>query len=473
MTPEPAAITTRERLTDAGNAARFAARNGAWVRYCYAWGAWLVWSGHCWRVDPGNRVMELAKDTAREIWQEAERAESAEERRHVAKWAAISESEPRLRAMLNLARSEPGIPVLPDELDTDPMLLACTNGTLDLRPPGTLRPPRREDLITKAVPVAFDPAAPCPRFLDFLGRIFDGKGEVIDFLQRALGYALTGDTTEQVLFILYGPSGSNGKSTLLSTAVTLLGEYAVTTSPETFMVKDHTGGVPNDVARLKGARLVIAVETEAGHRRLDESLVKRVTGGDRLSARFMRGEWFDFAPTFKIFLATNAWPRVRGASNAIWRRLRLVPFTVTIPDAEQDHHLAEKLTAELPGILAWAVRGCLAWQRDGLGEPDAVREATNEYRAEMDSLKGFLADRCVDAPDATGLAKELYEAYVDWCKTTEEEAMTQNAFGRRMTERGYTRPPTKTARFYRGLRLKTESDLKTESEARARGEGDG
>jgi putative DNA primase/helicase len=406
------ATVKRPNLTDAGNAARFALQHRGWARYCYAWRTWVL-------------------------------------------WAITSESEPRLRAMLNLAASEPGVPVTPEELDADPLLLNCKNGTVDLRT-GALRPNRREDLITKEVPVVFDPAATCPTFDAFLDHIFAGNARVIGFLQRAIGYSLTGDTTEQCLFVLWG-GGSNGKSTLLTTAVTMLGEYAVSTRPETFMLKSGDA-IPNDLAQLKGARLVIAVEAEAGHR-LAEGLIKQATGGDRLTARFMRAEFFTFEPTFKIFLASNYRPTIRGTDRAIWRRIKLLPFSVTIPDDQQDRHLADKLKGELSGVLAWAVRGCLAWQQSGLDEPDEVRVATEIYRGDMDVLGGFLRDCCVtDEPAARIGSGPLYQAYDGWCHTNGERAVSKRAFGLRLIERGFTQARTKEERLWHGLRLRGVMD---------------
>jgi putative DNA primase/helicase len=444
----------RPNLTDAGNAQRFATQHRAWIRYCYAWRAWLAWSSHCWQRDPGDRAMQLAKATAQSIYYEIGDTTTPEERKQIAKWAVLSESEPRLRAMLALAQSEPGIPVTPEQLDTDPWLLACENGTLELRT-RTLRLHRREDLITKCIPVPYDPAASCPTFTRFMDRIFAGNGRLIAFVQRAIGYSLTGDTTEQALFIFWG-TGSNGKTTLLNTAVTMLGGYALSTRPETFMVKSGEA-IPNDVAQLKGARLVIAVEAEAGHR-LAESLIKQATGGDPLTARFMRAEFFSFTPTFKIFLATNHRPAIRGTDHAIWRRVRLIPFTITIPDDQQDRHLTDKLRAEWPGILAWAVAGCLDWQQHGLGLPDEVRVATENYRVDMDVLGAFIRDKCVVGLGAQVAASDLYGAYKAWCDVSGEKVLAARTFGLHLRERGFTPIRAPHERRWRGLRLRAPMD---------------
>jgi putative DNA primase/helicase len=461
------ATRKRPNLTDVGNGQRFALQHGQWVRYCWPWHSWLLWTGTHWRRDPGDGVLELAKATAQAIYLEAGGAGSPEDRERLARWAVKTENEKLLRSMLALAQSEPGIPVLPEQLDADPWVLNCANGTVDLRT-GDLRRHRREDLITKLVPVAYDPAAPCPTWLAVLDRIFGGRAGLIAFLQRSLGYSLTGDCSEQCVFILWG-SGANGKTTLLSTAGTMLGDYALSTRPETLMVK-RGDTIPNDVARLKGARLVIAVEAESSQR-MAEGLVKQMSGQDRMTARFMRQEYFDFTPTFKIFLATNHKPLIRDTTHAMWRRVRLVPFTVTIPDDQQDRHLAEKLRAEWPGILAWAVQGCRDWQRGGLGLPDEVRAATEEYRAEMDVLGEFLSERCVLEAAAKCAARELYVAYEAWAYTGGEKSpMSEKVFSLRLAERGLAKKATKKGMVWAGLRLRgaldVEPDWVTEGEPR-------
>jgi putative DNA primase/helicase len=324
------------------------------------------------------------------------------------------------------------VPVRPAELDAGPWRLNVQNGTLDLRS-GALHPHDRADLITRLAAVDYDPDAPAPAWHAFLERILGGDPELIAFVQRALGYALTGDTREQVLFILHG-SGANGKSTLLEAVGGVMGDYALVTMVDTLMVR-YGSTVPNDVARLRGARLVVAVEPEEGQR-LAEGRVKQLTGGDRIAARFLRQEFFEFRPEFKLFLATNHKPDVRGTDDAIWRRVRMVPFAVRIPEAEQDKTLRDKLAAEAAGILAWLVRGCLDWQRDGLGLAPAVRAATAGYRAEMDRLAGFLEECCILRPDAQVTVKALYEAHVAWCTANGEPPLAKRTLCLRLRERG-------------------------------------
>lgn len=417
-------------LTDLGNTERFIANHGKKVRYCYPWRRWLVWTGARWERDDAGRVHRLAKETVRSIYREASDEEDEDRRKALAKHARASESESRIRAIVELAKSE--IPVSPDELDADPMFLNVLNGTIDLRT-GELREHRREDLITKLAPVEHDPAAAAPTWEAFLERVLPGE-ELRQFVQRAAGYSATGNTSEQCMFIHHGP-GANGKSTFQESLSATLGDYAMRTPTETLLVK-RPGGVPNDVARLKGARFVTASETEEG-RRLAESLVKDLTGQDTISARFMWAEWFDFKPTHALHLSTNHKPEIRGTDAAIWRRIRLIPWAVTIPPAEQDRKLAEKLRGELPGVLLWIVRGCLEWQHEGLRAPEEVRQATKAYRAEMDVLAAFLADCCVRGEDETEFAGELWGAWKRWCEETGEQFGSQKRFGGRLAERGF------------------------------------
>jgi putative DNA primase/helicase len=418
------------KRTDLGNSERFIQRHGADVLYCYAWGAWLVWNGATWERDEGGKVQRLAKATVRNIYKEAGEAEDKQERKALAQHATRSEAEARIRAMLELAKSEE--PISPEDLDARPWLLNVQNGTVDLRT-GTLQPHRREDYITKLAPVEYDPDAAAPTWTAFLKRVLPDE-ELRAFVQRAVGYSATGDTSEQCMIINHG-GGANGKSTFQETIAAALGDYAMRAPTEMLLAK-RAGGIPNDVARLKGARFVAASETEEG-RRLAESLIKDLTGQDTITARFMRAEWFDFRPTHKLWLSTNHKPEIRGTDAAIWRRIRLVPWSVTIPPGEQDKRLPAKLCAELPGVLAWIVQGCLEWQCIGLQPPEEVRRATGRYRAEMDVLGAFIDEECIVAEHASARATALYSAYKAWCEENGERHETQRRFGGRLKERGF------------------------------------
>lgn len=448
-------------LTDLGNAERLVAAHGEDLRYCHPWRSWLSWDGKRWNLDDTGAVERRAKDTVRSMYHRLADIENREDARSLFKWAQKSESSGAARSMLSLAESEPGIPVRPGDLDLDPWLLNVANGTLDLRT-GKLRPHRRADYFTKLSPVAYDPDAQCPQWLRFLGHTFAGDAELIEFVRRAIGYSLTGLTREQCLFLCHGP-GRNGKSTFLKTVAAVLGEdYAQQAPAETLLTRDNRGAT-NDIARLRGARLVTAVETPEG-RRLDENLAKQLTGGDKITARELYKEFFEFTPVLKLWIATNHRPEIRGTDLAIWRRIRLIPFEVIIAEEETDEDLGEKLLTELPGILAWAVAGCLAWQADGLRAPAAVVEATNKYRAEMDQVGRFIEERCDTGPASSSKAAALFEAYRTWATDSGEYPVTARKFRDQLLERSYTYvkrgedSASRTGNMWRGIGLVQLSD---------------
>ena len=428
--------------SDLGNAERFVAYHGQDVRYCHPWRKWLVWDGTRWVVDAKGLVRQKMRQTVRSIYEEAADCPDEDERKALAKWALASESKPKIDAALSLAEAEEGIPVSPDELDANAWKLNCLNGTIDLRT-GKLLPHDRADLITKLAPVEYAADAEAPSWMTSL-EIVQPKQDVRGFLKRAYGYSATGDTSEQVLFINHGP-GMNGKSTSQEVIMSALGDYAQRAPTEMLMSK-RPGGVPNDVARLKGARFAAASETEEG-RRLDESLVKDLTGSDTVVARHMRAEFFEFRPTHKLWLSTNHKPEIRGTDLAMWRRIRLIPWDVTIAPSDQKKDLPKKLTAELPGVLAWIVQGCLEWQEQGLNAPEEVQKATKAYRAESDVLGGFLADCCKIGENESEYAAALWGAWQRWCEESGEVTGTQKKFGGRLAERGFlNHRDTKTGR---------------------------
>ncbi len=432
--------------TDLGNARRLVERHGKDLQYCYPWRCWMVWDGQRWVKDETGEIRRRAKETMQALRKEAGAAGNAK----LQKFATSSLSLHRRKAMIETAQSEPGIPIAPQNLDTDTHLLNCRNGTLDLRT-GKLREHRREDFITKMVPVDYDSQATCPLWDAFLERIMAGNKNLIRFLQRAIGYSLTGDISEQVLFLFYG-TGANGKSTFLETIRFVLGDYSNSTEFSTFLER-RNDAIRNDVAMLVGARFVTATEVGQG-RRLDEALVKQMTGRDTITARFLYGEFFHFMPMLKVFLAANRKPTIRGAEHAIWRRIRLVPFTVEIPEKERDKHLLDKLCKEVAGILRWAVEGCLDWQKHGLRAPVEVTEATTEYRQEMDALADFFADRVLKVPGGRTPVGELYKAYEKWCESNSQDPVKKKTFGTMMKERGHEQGRGGTlGRYWKGIML--------------------
>jgi putative DNA primase/helicase len=434
--------------TDGGNAERFAAEHQHDVRYCFPRSVWFVWNGQRYAIDDRGEAQRRAKATARAMLAEAI-AESDDERRKArVRHAMATDSRARRDAMIALAASEPGLAVLPEELDRDPWLLNVANGVIDLHT-GELRPHRREDLITNLAPVVYDPGATAPRWQHFLEEVIPDP-EVRTFAQKAIGYSLTGDVSEQVLFFLHG-SGSNGKSVFLAAVLAVLGDYAVQVAPDLLMARQGERH-PTELTDLYGKRLVTTIEAEEGHR-FAEGLLKWITGGDRIRARRMRENNFEWTPTHKLILAANHRPTIRGTDLAIWRRIRLLPFTMVIPEERRDLHLVDKLKTEAPGILRWAVEGCLAWQREGLKAPAAVLAATSDYRSEQDVVGRFLETRCFALPETQVAAGTLYKAFRAWCAETGEREFSQQLFGRRLSDRGLVSQHRRSGYYWRGINL--------------------
>jgi len=460
--PEPQHNTAVTRLhavqdlSDLGNAKRLVETHGRDLRFEYAAGRWLVWDGRRWAYDESGAAERHAKDVASGLLLEAGGQRSDDERRRFAKHALHSMNAAPLRAMLSLAQSEPGIPVQVGDLDPSLWHLNVANGLLDLRN-GRLEPHNRNALATRIADIAYDPAATAPTFESFLYRVFAGDQQLIGFLQRLVGYCLTGSTAEQILVVLHG-RGANGKSTLVELLRDLLGDYATTMPPDLLVQRRDGAPQPHGLVRLRGARLVAATETEDGAR-LSVALVKQLTGGDTITARRLYGEFFDFRPVAKFVLSTNHKPVIRDSTESIWRRVRLIPFEVTVPPAERDPKLPERLRAELPGVLAWAVRGCLAWQEGGLGQAAAVDAATGSYRADSDPLGEFLTDCCLVGEHFHAPASLLYSAWRQWADGRGEQPGSSTALGRRLTERGFTpgRTGSSGARIWRGIALTTDT----------------
>jgi putative DNA primase/helicase len=427
-------------LTDLGNARRVVSRHGKDLRYCHPFKRYFIFDGGRWAEDQTGAAVRLVKETQSALYRETAlkimdlsklgNGDKGKEEPRLLKHCLSWEDAKRIYACLQLIASEPGIPILPADMDRDPFLLNVRNGTLDLRT-GKLREHRREDLITKLVPVNYDPDARCPLWHKFLDRIMAGNQGLVTYLQRTAGYSLTGDVGEQVLFFLYG-LGANGKSTYLATLKDLLGDYGLQAVPELLMVK-NTEAHPTERADLFGKRFVCTIETEQG-KRVAEALMKQLTGGDEITARRMRQDFFRFPPTWKIYLAANHKPNIRGTDQATWRRIKLIPFTVTIPKAERDQKLSAKLKAEWPGILAWMVRGCLDRQHDGLAEPREVTEATNSYRVEQDTIQVFMDESCFVHDQVKVRTTLLFEAYQRW---SGDRLTTPQAFRKCMEDKGF------------------------------------
>ena len=446
-------VSGEMQFTDLTNTLYFLRAYEDTIRYCITWDKFLVWNGTDWEIDARGFVQERIPIFIHQMYRIMrfinDRILKVDFEKHLIK----SESFRRIQAIVGLLKMQPSIKVIEKELDTDIYLFNVEGLTLNLKT-GKAKEPNIKNLITKKSRFIYEKDAECPTWNLFLMQIFNKDLQLIRFIQKAMGYALSGDVSEQCLFILWG-TGANGKSTFLNVMLELFGDYALSTGIETFMKKNSEQS--NDIARLKGMRLVTTSEIEQG-RQISESLIKMVIGEDALTARFLYGEYFSFKPTFKIFMATNHKPKIRGADNGIWRRIKMIPFTVTIPPEQRDKNLTEKLIAENSGILNWLLKGYAMWKKEGLEEPAAVREANEEYRMDMDSVGTFVTD-CLelDASLQWRLPTNLlYQTYIKWCSKNNERVMSQKWLGMRMSEKGFKRVITNGQRLWCGLAVKLE-----------------
>lgn len=447
---QPAGTVGRPVFNDTqlGLARRFVERFGRNLRYSYARRAWLYWDGRRWTLDDGSRVELWMKNTVDLVFYEAAETASSDERKARVKFALRMEKRTDQKAALELARSEPGIPVDHAQLDSDPWLLNVRNGTIDLRD-GSLQEHRREDLMTHLCDLEFDRNAGAPRWDRFLTEIIPDP-EVRRFLKKAIGYSLTGDVREHMFFICHGP-GANGKTVLFEIVMALLSDLAIKCPSDT-VARNRGTGIPNDIARLVGKRFAAVVELEDGLR-LAESRIKEIVGADTITARFMKGEWFDFRPMVKLWLASNYRPNIKGTDYGMWRRVCLIPFEVTIQNP--DRELTAKLVQELPGILRWAVEGCADWRAEGLEPPERVRLATAGYQSAEDVIGRFLDDECVIEDGRMVKKGELYEALEGWCEVSGEETPSKRKLSSRLTDLGMDESRTGSARYWLGIRLRS------------------
>lgn len=444
----------RFNLTDLGNAERLVRSHGDSLRYCHPWKRWLVFDGRRWETDNTGAPRRRAKATVRAIYGEAAVAAKEDDRKALGRWAVESEKRDRINAMLSLAEAEASIPILPDHMDVDPWLFNCANGTIELRS-GRLKPHDRLDYLTKMSPVPFDPAATCPLWLGTLDLFFASNFDLIEYFQKICGYAMCGVVTEQIMPIAYG-KGANGKSTMLNTIMDVFGrDYAMKAPPDMLMAK-LTDSHPTDRADLFRKRLVVAIETEAG-RDLNETMTKELTGSDKIRARRMREDFWEFDPTHTLLLATNHKPQIRGSDDGIWRRLKLIPFQVSRKGKAADKDMPNKLKAEFPGILAWCVEGCLKWQRDGLDEPGEVAKASAEYRSQQDVIGGFLDAETIQNVQLRVKAGDLFARYQEWCRVSNEPAMSMMKFGFAIEERDIVKTRSGGI-WYQGIALKSKEN---------------
>jgi putative DNA primase/helicase len=443
-----------QALTDRNLAKLFAQLVKDQVFYVPEWG-WLRYETGRWRRASDAEIAALAMEVIPRYYTEQALNAPPERRREFLEYALKCHSRHRLNNALELAKGL--LLARPDEFDRYPYLLNCLNGVVDLRT-GNLLPHDPSLRLTQLCPVAYNPDATAPTWQRFLSDVFLGDQDLISFVQRALGYSLTGDTSERVFFIAWG-SGHNGKSTLFGTIQRLLGDYAKTVTTDALLKRREQADThPTGLADLYGVRLAVASETEEG-KHLATARVKALTGRDRIKARYMRRDYFEFEPTAKIWLFTNHRPVISDTTPAMWKRLILIPFRAHFdPDSPQcDKRMPEKLWAEREGILAWLVQGCLAWQREGLNPPPVVREATKEYQSEMDKIGAWITERCEVDPKAVTPFADLYADYEAWCREQGDEPMSKRRFGDRLSEKGFP-PATQRlsggAKARKGLRLR-------------------
>jgi putative DNA primase/helicase len=425
-------------FTDEALALRFAEQHAGRLRYVEVWGRWLTWDGTRWQFDDTLAAYDLVRATCR--------IASAEcNRENVATTLASAKT---VAAVERLARSDRRLAATVDQWDVDSWLLNTPGGIVDLRS-GKKFAHRADAYMTKITAVA-PQEGPTPVWEAFLRRVTGGDDKLVPFLRRMAGYSLTGSTQAHALFFIHG-AGANGKSTFINTLIGCLGEYHRTAPIETFIASAQDRH-PTDLAGLKGARLVTAVETEES-RGWNESKIKTLTGGDKIAARLMRQDFFEFVPQFKLLFAGNHKPRLQSVDEAIRRRIHLIPFTVTIPPAERDEALGERLRAEWPGILAWAIAGCLEWQEHGLAPPEAVTAATGSYFEAEDAIAAWIDERCHRRPNAWESSSRLFSSWRAWADKVGESAGSMKRFVQCLENRGFKWRRQANGRGFDGLAL--------------------
>ena len=440
---------------DMGNAERFVDLFGENVRYCYTEKKWYFYNSMRWSVDNLGVILRMADKCVEAMKAEAKLYLQADEEsggdmaKAFEKHMKSSRSNKSKKAMLN--EIEHHLPILPIQMDRYKMALNTPSGIINLKN-GDVKAHNPEYYFTKITSVDCAEAADCPRWLAFLDDIFAGDKDLIRYIQKAVGYSLTGSTAEQCAFFLYG-TGRNGKSTFIDVIRDVFGDYAANIQPETIMVKSsQSNAINSDIARLKGARLVTSVEPNEGVR-LNEGLLKQLTGDDTVTARKLYSEEFEFKPEFKLWMATNHKPIIRGTDTGIWRRIHMIPFDVQIPEDKVDKNLTHKLKAEMTGIFKWCIDGCLMWQREGLQMPAAVLKSVREYRREMDVISAFIEDKCT--LEGTVQASTLYAAYVSWADSNNEYCMSNTKFSTEIAKR-FEKIKGRNYNYFTGISIRSE-----------------
>lgn len=444
-------MTRYEDGTDDGLAQRFVRTNLDKILFVGEWGKWLTYDGTRWQIDTSNGVTNLARELTRQLLEEAAKlvGSDPDKSKTLASTAHRARSASRIKSIIQLAKSDPRIQVPSKGLDVAGHLLNCPNGTLDLRN-GELKEHSPEHRLTKLAGAEYDAGASCPRWQRFLEKV-QPDAERRDYLQRAVGYSLSANTGEECIFINVG-GGRNGKTTFIEVLRAAIGDYGLALPPETIL-KTHGDRIPNDIAQLPGRRFATISETAEGSR-LDEEKIKRLSSGDTTSARFMRGEFFEFVPVAKFWMSTNHEPGVRGNDDAIWRRIRLIPWDVQIDEKEVDRSLRRTLIEkELPGILAWAAEGYVRWTHRGLAEPQEIKGATARYRRGQDVIQLFLDECCERVKGGRIEVPKLRERLKTWCEENGYPEPKAQKLGRRLSDLGYGDDRDSGTRYRTGLEL--------------------
>ncbi|OGW10307.1 MAG: hypothetical protein A2W75_02760 [Nitrospinae bacterium RIFCSPLOWO2_12_39_15] len=443
-------------LTEMWNAELFLDQYSENIRYCPLLGGWFVWDGRRWGQDDTMQIEKFSKTVIKQMIEIGRNSDN----KTLIKHAIKSQRAHDMKAMLDIAKSD--VAISPTSFDTDSMLLNFKNGTFDLES-GVLSAHDRDKNITKLIEQDYDAAAQCPVWNNFLDTVFSGDKELISYMQRVIGYSLTGEVSEQCIFILYG-FGMNGKSTFLKHIYRILGDYAINT-PSTTLMEKFNEGIPNDLARLKGTRFVTSSETGKG-RKLAESKIKQMTGDDPISARFLHKEYFDFMPTFKIFLSTNYKPHISGTDTGIWRRIRTIPFEKVITEQERDISLDSKITAEYAGIINWAIEGFKKWKEGGLKTASKILDKTKEYKEDSDVIGIFLDEKCVKGEGLILSTSETLRSIQEWSKENGITSVKRHEFLEYMNRMGYekVRSGEDGRIYFKGIGLK-KTDLVSDYES--------
>jgi putative DNA primase/helicase len=476
-------INSAKPLTDVGNAERFVERWGDTVCFLPHRKQYMIFDGKRYALDDSGQITKLAIETMKSIYDECMDESGDKRRKKITAHAHMSQSEGKIRSLLTLSQHQ--IARAHNDFDKNPYLLNTQNGTIDLKvdenlfelfdkwvkegrdseflkqmkPSHEIKEHDRRDMLSQISGARYDPSAKCPSWKMFLTEIFDNDEDLINFMQRAIGYSLTGDVTEQKIFFLHG-TGRNGKSTFLNVIHALMGEYGQK-APMSAFLRKRADAASNDIATLCGSRFVSASEIAQGEK-LNEKIIKELSGGDSFTGRFLFKEFFTFDPTFKIWLSANNLPQIEGLDFGIWRRICLIPFDVVISESEVDRKLEGKLKEELSGILNWAIKGCIDWQRDGLQEPDKVKKATDSFKTESDDILNFLDEECISEPGDDNLkvsVSDLHEKYSNWASKQKNTPIRLKKFGQKLREKGFAQSSQpvhwhgKTQRIWLGIGL--------------------